>query len=1063
MVEEIIIKAKTSTKLNTIQGLFKIVKFDLKYVALSFEGDKIDFLNIEDISLANINDFFESNKENFAEIISKNKQNVDIIIKSVPDIIEVPEYNIFMSKTKSYDMYIRNVHGTSKKCVFLCTNIEEVDKSGQKMEIIKQHNLVDFNESKKHIVIKKETSKESVDYFTTTFKTSSIRNVSNYKYSLFFGDINFTKEIEPINKIFELRTDLHDGSMNKYLNLWNMYNNLEKEKSYLLAKEIGTFKVIRSHVVRDKYLRIEFKKIDFETIFQKNILKNSLILTDVNLDDYQQINSIDDYINLEKKSNPQKLSYDASQESVSKENCTIDFKFDGKQLENGRLMISLIGDKSMYERRELAKKRILTKQTGIPHLIDYFVFDEQIENKTQEFKEIKIPASLSNLRKIDFEFNEKLLNESNLTHTQKQAVKIICTTPNIAIIQGPPGTGKTTVINHAIEQLASANLLDLSNEIDTLLTAFRHETVTNVKNKVRVCGIPSVQITNNHTNNDDEEELKLEEDLLEYIDDINSKLEKDYKHIKFEFDELDSLSEIIMNFDLYYNTCNELINLTEQIKSFNYLKYKSNLKSKLDEVQKEIILLSNKESNSNILNIAYNIPYTKTTINDLSITYLDDLEFASQLFKEPLLLDVITILVKKPIDLKELYDLRVKLILKYKPKQSILVDSNVKSKVKNILNYISKDLEIDRYESYNGVERAIYDFMSMMKENPIYIKNTIAKYVRVLAATNQQVASKKVSQFKNDKVTQMYKNVFIDEAATSPPLDLFIPMVLAKQRIVLVGDHKQLPNIVNDDHLKDMSSEEVSTEELTEMIGVTLFERLFHKLSVMEASSDCESIQRVITLDQQFRTHPQLGHLVSKHFYDDKVKSPRPEEDFNHNYGGLTNEFALWIDVKYNQNPKFPYRMNNSRQNYDEAEAIATHIKKALEHTTDKISIGVITMFTPQKQLVEDQLIAKGILSETNRVSEKYQDILSLEYNTVDATQGKEYDIVYLSLVLAIDPKNKNKNYSRLTRHDLLCVALSRQKKLLITVGDKSLFNGDINEEYGVLCELAQMSKELKV
>ena len=43
-----------------------------------------------------------------------------------------------------------------------------------------------------------------------------------------------------------------------------------------------------------------------------------------------------------------------------------------------------------------------------------------------------------------------------------------------------------------------------------------------------------------------------------------------------------------------------------------------------------------------------------------------------------------------------------------------------------------------------------------------------------------------------------FDNVFIDEAATSSPLDLFIPMTLAKSRLVLVGDHKQLPHIINE-------------------------------------------------------------------------------------------------------------------------------------------------------------------------------------------------------------------------------------------------------------------------
>ena len=48
----------------------------------------------------------------------------------------------------------------------------------------------------------------------------------------------------------------------------------------------------------------------------------------------------------------------------------------------------------------------------------------------------------------------------------------------------------------------------------------------------------------------------------------------------------------------------------------------------------------------------------------------------------------------------------------------------------------------------------------------------------------------------NDTV---FRTVIVDEAARSNPLDILIPMALAERRIILVGDHRQLPHILEPD------------------------------------------------------------------------------------------------------------------------------------------------------------------------------------------------------------------------------------------------------------------------
>ena len=56
-----------------------------------------------------------------------------------------------------------------------------------------------------------------------------------------------------------------------------------------------------------------------------------------------------------------------------------------------------------------------------------------------------------------------------------------------------------------------------------------------------------------------------------------------------------------------------------------------------------------------------------------------------------------------------------------------------------------------------------------------------------------------------------------------------------------------------------------------------MFEQLFQHLRALEST---DGIRRIVTLDQQFRTHPVLGEFVSAQFYDrhgEAFRNGRPD------------------------------------------------------------------------------------------------------------------------------------------------------------------------------------------
>ena len=80
----------------------------------------------------------------------------------------------------------------------------------------------------------------------------------------------------------------------------------------------------------------------------------------------------------------------------------------------------------------------------------------------------------------------------------------------------------------------------------------------------------------------------------------------------------------------------------------------------------------------------------------------------------------------------------------------------------------------------------------------------------------------------------VFANVIVDEAARANPLDLFIPMSRAERRIILVGDHRQLPHILEPD-IESQLEQSVADATKT-ALKRSLFERLFQAMRAREAS-----------------------------------------------------------------------------------------------------------------------------------------------------------------------------------------------------------------------------------
>jgi superfamily I DNA and/or RNA helicase len=264
---------------------------------------------------------------------------------------------------------------------------------------------------------------------------------------------------------------------------------------------------------------------------------------------------------------------------------------------------------------------------------------------------------------------------------------------------------------------------------------------------------------------------------------------------------------------------------------------------------------------------------------------------------------------------------------------------------------------------------------------------------------------------------------------------------------VLVGDHRQLPHILDQELERELeealSGGKSAGERTSEMLKESLFERLFKDLGDREKR---DGIPRVVTLDEQYRMHPVLGQFVSDQFYKpygEAFRSPRPASEFVHSLPGHSGP-ASWLSVPRKLGPE---RDGQSKSRPVEAEAIVAELKRLMDSREGReLTFGVISFYKQQVKAIEDALVDAGIVARTDdatEIVEPYRELLlpnglvveRLRFGTVDAFQGMEFDVVFLSMVRS----NPRGIFGHVTSPNRLCVAMSRQKRLLIVAGDDGM------------------------
>lgn len=645
-----------------------------------------------------------------------------------------------------------------------------------------------------------------------------------------------------------------------------------------------------------------------------------------------------------------------------------------------------------------------------------------------------------------------------ITPAQQRAIDIAINTPDIALIQGPPGTGKSQVIA-AIEQRL-AELAPRGSARLILLTSVQHDAVDLVAARTNIFGLPARRIAPRRSD--------IDSPIARWRKERIAALRR-YNETRQGSRLSRWLDDVLDVYDQTPSTPAAAADLLEEVVDRCGSELDVDLRTRMNDRAQALRIRRNRSRLAADLRAARGLRITPEGHAD------DGPQQAQRVLRRPLTTvegwaDRIVPVLERvadgtETDLSKVADLRSALVDGLLHTEVIGGATLADQQTRDLLAAARAQVAASRDRPITP-EEAVDLFMLDLELDDFGVERTIAEYTAVWASTCQGSATLFVGDFGSDRSLPPFPTVVVDEAARANPLDLLIPMVQAGERIILVGDHRQLPQLVDETLRYRVGEQSRSTD--ASLLDQTLFERLFRHLERLEAET---GTPRAVTLDVQFRMHPALGAFVSRVFYEpygEGFTSGRPASEFEHGISRFGDRVAAWVDVPTHLGR--PTRRGTSLCRSVEARAVADLAAGILEEAPH-LSVGVITFYAAQQELILEELAAYGIteLSEDGvSITEPYRALETasgrreerLRVGTVDSFQGKEFDVVVLSMVRtgrASAGASDADMFGFLTSENRTCVALSRQKRLLIVVGDRSIVDLPHVEQVRGLLELAEL------
>ncbi|MBN3899503.1 MAG: translation initiation factor IF-2 N-terminal domain-containing protein [Nostoc sp. NOS(2021)] len=315
----------------------------------------------------------------------------------------------------------------------------------------------------------------------------------------------------------------------------------------------------------------------------------------------------------------------------------------------------------------------------------------------------------------------------------------------------------------------------------------------------------------------------------------------------------------------------------------------------------------------------------------------------------------------------------------------------------------------------------------------IYLDNA-----NVVGITCVQAANRGFSEeFKSFDV------VIIDEVSKCTPPELLIPALKGK-KLVMVGDHRQLPPMLDTSTLEEVAQTIGNTRDELQFLEESLFKSQFE-------SAD-ESIKQMLTT--QYRMHPFIMGAINQ-FYDGKLESGILEPDTkraHHLASEIIQEsqHLIWVKTPI-ENQFLEQRNGTSYFNTQEIDAIERLCQQFENIWASKVANG-----EPKKEIAVITFYGAQLRKIDERLQSELFPSLEIRTGTVDRFQGMERPVVIVSMVR----NNSKGDVGFAKKPERVNVAFSRAQELLIIVGCHNLFthqSGKVGSMYSEVSNIVSL------
>lgn len=556
--------------------------------------------------------------------------------------------------------------------------------------------------------------------------------------------------------------------------------------------------------------------------------------------------------------------------------------------------------------------------------------------------------------------------------SQKDAVNNAITNP-ISIIQGPPGTGKTQTILNIIANaiLRDCNVAAVSNN---------NSAIQNIEEKLQKYSLDFfVAKLGNYSNKTAFIENQKQ---IPNIKDWHCSKKEWEKHIR-------NLKKIYRDLDKKLLQQNQLSLLKQNLTSIKIEKQHFEDYCALNKAKTKINLLNQiKHSNTLLKLLLFFEFFDDKKSSNFKIKTLYILSFLTFWNKEKNLF--YKLLIKNPRIKIDTLIARVKnrfYALKYmevsneiKNLEQKLKKFDFKSKMQESTDLSMKIFYAKLHQKYSSQQRKHYKIEDLKSQANSFLQD----YPLVLSTTHSIFSSlsKEIS----------YDYLIIDEASQVDLCTGSLALNCAK-KAVIVGDLKQLPNIVSSDVYEEI-------KKISDDLKIKNFYR-YEKHSFLSSMIALFPQIPMTLLKEHYRCHPKIINFCNQKFYENQLVIMTEETN--------TKPLMLFKAPKGNH--------ARDRVNQRQIDMIVQDIIPNYNLNTDDGSLGIISPYRNQVKALQEYFKDKNV-----------------KIDTVDKFQGQENKVIILSTV-------GNHNSDFIDNANRLNVAISRAiEQLIIIINDDESF-----------------------